>query len=81
MHATKSFDRKSGSRNVPRSVAAAAQLLELWVQGRCVLDRPQVDECLLLLFELDRDVADKYDELFVNEEPHGISQVSESAPF
>jgi len=81
MHATESFDHKSGSRNVPRSVAAAAQLLSLWVQGRAVLERAQVDECLFLLSALDSQVADKYDALFVNEEPHGVSEVSELIPF
>jgi len=57
----------SRERNVPHSVAAAAQLLQLWVQGRAVLDQVAVDECLQLLSVLDSDVADKYDALYVTE--------------
>jgi len=51
----------------PHSVAAAAQLLQLWVHGQANLERMDVDDCLQALSELDRRVADKYDELFVNE--------------
>jgi len=50
----------------PHSVAAAAQLLELWVTGRAVLDQPEVEQCLSLLHRLDVAVGDKYDALFVN---------------
>jgi len=67
MHATESYDLKSGSRGIPRSPAAAAQLLELWVQGRVVLDRTTVDESLFWLRELDSRIADKYDALYVTE--------------
>jgi len=56
----------SRERNVPRSVAAAAQLLELWVHGYAVLDKPAVDQCLQLLSVLDSDVADKYHSLYVD---------------
>jgi len=49
-----------------RSVAAAAQLLELWVQGRCRLNQIEVEHYLHLLSELDMGVADKYDSVFVN---------------
>jgi len=51
-----------------RSVAAAAQLLELWVAGRAICDKRQVEYCLSLLSRLDVDVSDKYDAVFVNEE-------------
>jgi len=54
----------------PHSVAAAAQLLELWVHGQARLDRVDVDDCLQALQELDRRVADRYDELFVNDNQH-----------
>jgi len=60
------FPPLSRERNVPRSVAAAAQLLELWVHGYAVLDQPAVDECLQLLSVLDSDVADKYNDLYVD---------------
>jgi len=58
---------ESAFRNPARSVAAAAQLLELWVEGRAVLDRAAVEQCLSMLQGLDMAVADKYDALFVNE--------------
>jgi len=67
MHATESYDLKSGSRSVPRSPAAAAQLLELWVQGRVILDRTTVDESLFLLRQLDSRIAYKYDAVYVTE--------------
>jgi len=50
-----------------RSAAAAAQLLELWTQGRCVLDQNEVEFYLHILSSLDMAVADMYDRLFVNE--------------
>jgi len=56
------------SRLRPHSVAAAAQLLQLWVQGRAHLERVDVDDCLQLLSQLDEQVADKYDSVFVNVE-------------
>lgn len=57
-----------------RSVAAAAQLLELWVQRRCRLNRNEVEHYLHLLSELDMAVGDRYDEVFVN------SNVSRETP-
>jgi len=57
---------ESAFRNPPSSVAAAAQLLELWLQGRALLDRDAVEQCLSILSELDMAVGLKYDELFVN---------------
>jgi len=36
----------------PHSVAAAAQLLELWLQRRAILDESSVDECLHLVQKL-----------------------------
>jgi len=68
MHASKSNSAQSGSRNLPRSAAACAQLLELWVNGHCVFDQSQVDHCLHVLRQLDEQVADQYDAVFVNEE-------------
>jgi len=50
----------------PYSMAAAAQLLELWVQRRAILDRAEVEHCLHRMQELDMAVGDLYDELFVN---------------
>lgn len=50
----------------PHSPAAAAQLLELWVQGRARLGRMDVDDCLQILQDLDAQVADKYDAVYVN---------------
>lgn len=57
-----------------RSVAASAQLLELWVQGRCRLNRDEVEHYLHLLSRLDMAVGDKYDAVFVN------SDVSRETP-
>lgn len=53
-----------------RSVAGAAQLLELWTTGRCVLNRAEVEHYVYMLQKLDMAVADMYDEHFVNEESH-----------
>jgi len=64
MHATESTSTESGSRNVPRSPAGCAQLLELWVHGRCVLEQSTVDACLLRLSGLDSDVEYKYKQLY-----------------
>jgi len=64
MHANESSSAQSGARNDPRSAAAAAQLLELWVYGRVLLERSTVDKCLLLLFELDRAAGDKYHDVY-----------------
>jgi len=52
--------------HVSRSVAASAQLLELWVQGRCRLNVNEVEHYLHMLQGLDMAVADKYDAVFVN---------------
>jgi len=41
-------------------------LLELWIQGRCRLNRIEVEHYLSLLSSLDMGVADKYDAVFVN---------------
>jgi len=68
MDPVRARERESAFRNRTHSVAAAAQLLELWVEGRAVLDRPAVEQCLSILQGLDMAVADKYDELFVNRE-------------
>jgi len=67
MQAEKAAEGVHTSPNpVSRSVAAAAQLLELWVQGRCRLNRIEVEHYLSLLSSLDMGVADKYDAVFVN---------------
>jgi len=50
----------------PYSMAAAAQLLELWVQRRAVLDRAEVEHCLSRMQDLDMAVGDLYEDLFVN---------------
>lgn len=67
MHATKSNSAQSGARNLPRSAAACAQLLELWVNGHFLADRATVEHCVFQLQQLDAQVADKYDCMFVNE--------------
>jgi len=49
-----------------RSVGSVAVLLELWSQGRCVLDKNEVEYLLSRMQSLDMAVANRYDELFVN---------------
>lgn len=67
MHATEAAEGVHTSPNPrTRSVAAAAQLLELWVQGRCRLNQAEVEYYVHRLQVLDMGVADKYDALFVN---------------
>lgn len=59
--------RENYDRLRPHSVAAAAQLLELWTTGRAVLNQDEVEHCLYVLQGLDMAVATLYDQLFMKE--------------
>lgn len=44
--------RAAANRLLPLSAAAAAQLLELWLQRRAILGPDEVDHCLRLVYDV-----------------------------